>query len=88
VAAYTVSLALLPLNPEAYLQRGLAYDRLRDSRKAIPDSSAFLALVPTDHPRCPEALLRRASNYHAVGDDAAAVADLDRLATLPVGELP
>jgi tetratricopeptide (TPR) repeat protein len=48
---------LNPFNSEAYLQRGRAYDRIRQPQKAIADFSAALALMPPQYESPAEALL-------------------------------
>src|SRR5262249_9795338 len=45
VAAYSLLLALAPLNPEAYLERGLAYGRMRQPARAVADYEMFLTLA-------------------------------------------
>jgi tetratricopeptide (TPR) repeat protein len=79
VALFSLSLALQPINPLAYLQRGRAYGRLKQSREAIADYSVFLTLAPSNDPRRPEVLFRRANNYLQLGDQAAALADLHEM---------
>src|SRR5262249_15207733 len=64
VAAYSLMLALQPINPEAYLERGLAYGRLKQAAKAVADYDMFLALASKADCRRPEILMRRANNYH------------------------
>jgi WD40 repeat protein len=88
IAAYTISLAHLPVNPEAYLTRGLAHGQLLESREAIADYSMFLAMTPSSGPRRAETLLRRLNNYLRLGDDAAALADLLVLAPLDIQSAP
>jgi WD40 repeat protein/tetratricopeptide (TPR) repeat protein len=88
VATYTISLAHLPLNPDAYLQRALAYRELKRPRDAIADYSAFLAMTPASAPRHAEILSRRLTNYVSLNDDAAALADLVALASLDTRSLP
>lgn len=63
VAAYSVMLALQPISPDAYFERGLAYDRLKQWAKANADYEMFLALVPTTDFRRPEVQLRRAGIF-------------------------
>jgi tetratricopeptide (TPR) repeat protein len=46
VATYSVSLAFLPINPEAYLRRGRAYYQLKQYRQASDDLGVALALNP------------------------------------------
>jgi hypothetical protein len=41
----SLSLSVQPLNPEAYLQRGMAHGRRRDPHRAIADYDRFLALA-------------------------------------------
>jgi tetratricopeptide (TPR) repeat protein len=67
------------MNPLAYLQRGRAYGRLNQAREAIADYSVFLILAPSNDPRRPEILFRRATNYLQIGDQAAALADLHEM---------
>jgi WD40 repeat protein len=51
VAAYTISLAYMPLDPEGYLHRGLAHGQLNQPRQAIADYSMFLAMTSPSAPR-------------------------------------
>jgi serine/threonine protein kinase/WD40 repeat protein len=88
VAAYTISLAHLPFNPEAYLNRGLAHVRLEEWRQAIADYSMFLAMTPSSEPRRAEILFRRFNIYLRLNDDAAALADLLALASLDIRLVP
>jgi WD40 repeat protein len=76
VGVYSLALALCPLNAEAYLQRGRAYDRLREPAKAIADYNLFLALAPPAHKRRPEALLWRSLSHERLKDMPRALADL------------
>jgi tetratricopeptide (TPR) repeat protein len=48
VAKWSLSIALLPLNPEAYLRRGRAYYQLQQWRKAADDLGVALALHPSN----------------------------------------
>jgi eukaryotic-like serine/threonine-protein kinase len=64
LAVCTLQLALQPLNPEAYLERGLAAGRLTEAAKAVADYEMFLALTDRNDRRRPEIQLRRAFNYH------------------------
>src|SRR5262249_13334411 len=59
VVAYSLLLALQPINPEAYLQRGLAHGRLKEAAKAIADYDLFLALTSKTDRRRQEILMRR-----------------------------
>jgi WD40 repeat protein len=88
IAAYTISLALLPFNPDAYINRGLAYARLNERREAIADYSMFLAMTPSSEPRRAEILFRRCRNYLFLADEAAALADLLALASPDTRSLP
>jgi tetratricopeptide (TPR) repeat protein len=81
VAMYSLALALCPLNPEAYRQRGLAYEHLREPAKAVADYSVFLNLAPPDDKRRPELLLRRCLNYERLKDTPRALADLRQVLT-------
>jgi tetratricopeptide (TPR) repeat protein len=76
VAVYSLALALCPINPEAYLQRGRAYGSLKEAQKAIADYSMFLALVPPADKRRPEVLVRRSLSYQLLKDTPHALADL------------
>jgi hypothetical protein len=60
VALYSLSLALQPINPEAYLQRGRAWSRLQQHQRAIADCGAFLLLARPDRLARAEVLFRRA----------------------------
>jgi serine/threonine protein kinase/WD40 repeat protein len=54
VAAFSVLIALQPINPDGAFHRGLAFSRLRDWQRAIVDYEMFLASTPSDDPRRPE----------------------------------
>jgi tetratricopeptide (TPR) repeat protein len=89
LAAFSVLLALQPLNPEAYLQRGLAHARLNDAARAVADYESFLRLAPADDRRRPEIHLRRASNYlQNLKDDRRALAALLDAADAPAALIP
>jgi WD40 repeat protein len=95
VAVFSVSLALQPLNPEAYFQRGLAYGRQvmahgrpQDARLALADYDRFLALAPPDDRRRVEVLLRRAGNYKVLRDDAGLLATLREVLDVPADQTP
>jgi tetratricopeptide (TPR) repeat protein len=85
VALYSLAIAFCPLNPEAYLQRGLAHGRLNKAQKAIADYSMFLALISPEDKRRPEVLFRRFNNYQALHQHAPALADLLHLVRLNLG---
>src|SRR5262249_10945457 len=76
VAVFSVAVALQPLNPEAYLQRGLAFGGVGQPARAREDYTRFLALTPADHPRRAEVLQRRANNHGKLKDWPAQEADL------------
>jgi tetratricopeptide (TPR) repeat protein len=78
----------MPLNPDAYLRRGLAYGELKQPGEAIADYSMFLAMTPSNAPRRAEILFRRSSNYLILKDETAALADLLELAALDTPSLP
>jgi WD40 repeat protein/tetratricopeptide (TPR) repeat protein len=86
VGVYSLALALCPLNAEAYLQRGRAYDRLREPARAIADYNLFLALAPSANKRRPEVLLWRALSYQRLKDMPRALADLREVLKLNVDE--
>jgi tetratricopeptide (TPR) repeat protein/WD40 repeat protein len=48
VARWSLSIALLPLNPEAYLRRGRAYVQLKQWREAADDLGVALTLHPSN----------------------------------------
>jgi serine/threonine protein kinase/WD40 repeat protein/tetratricopeptide (TPR) repeat protein len=87
VALFSLAIALNPLNPEAYHQRGMAYGRLNDHRKAIDDYSTFLSLTPRGSPGRVDVLLRRGNNYDRLNDSAGALADLKQLLALDPREV-
>jgi WD40 repeat protein/tetratricopeptide (TPR) repeat protein len=87
-ALFTASLALTPLNPEGYYQRGRAFARQERRQEAVADYSRFLALCPADDPRRGEVLFRRSSNYLLSGDEAAVRRDLLAMAELDLEALP
>jgi WD40 repeat protein/tetratricopeptide (TPR) repeat protein len=76
VAVYSLAIALCPLNPEAYLQRGRAHESLKEAQQAIPDYSLFLALAPPADKRRAEVLLRRSLSHQRLKDTPRALADL------------
>jgi serine/threonine protein kinase/WD40 repeat protein len=82
VAVFTTALALQPMNLDAYLQRGRAWERLKQVQEAIADSSAFLALAAPDHQSRAEALLRRSNSYARLPDQVRRLADLLELAKM------
>jgi tetratricopeptide (TPR) repeat protein len=82
VAVYSLAIALCPINPEAYLQRGRASGRLGEAQPAIADYSLFLALAAPADRRRAEVLLRRANNYLRLQDTARALADLHQVLKL------
>jgi WD40 repeat protein/tetratricopeptide (TPR) repeat protein len=82
VAVYSLAIALNPINPEAYLRRGLAYGRLKEAENAISNYSRFLALAPPEDRRRAEVLFRRSNNYAALNQRAQALADLLQFAPL------
>jgi serine/threonine protein kinase/WD40 repeat protein len=88
VAVLSASLALQPVNPEAYFQRGLAYGRLKDAQRAIADYSMFLTLAPPDDGRRVEALIRRATNCWMRGDYAGMLGALRGLLAVPADQMP
>lgn len=74
VEAYARASNLHPLLERAYLERGiLLWRELGRSTHAIRDLSAALSL----HPNWPDALFNRALAYHAAGNFAAAMEDLN-----------
>jgi serine/threonine protein kinase/WD40 repeat protein len=82
VGVYSLAIALNPINPEAYLQRGLANGPRGEHARAIADYSMFLALTPPEDRRRAEVLFRRSNNYKALNQHAQALADLLQLAPL------
>lgn len=88
VALYSLSLALQPINPEAYLRRSRAWSRLQQHQQAIADCSAFLLLAsPTDSRRA-EVLFRRAMLSRHLQDHSTVLADLHALVQLDVRHFP
>jgi eukaryotic-like serine/threonine-protein kinase len=87
VAVFSLAIALNPLNHEAYHQRGMAYGRLNDHRKAIDDYTTFLSLTSPGSPGRADALLRRGGNYERLNDSAGALADLKQLLALDPREV-
>jgi hypothetical protein len=87
-------LALNPFNFEAYLRRGRTYGRLATSqtamgapqrataasRRAIPEYSMALALMPPAHRDRGEALFRRSNNYRLLNELPKAEPDLQTIA--------
>ncbi len=81
VGLNSLVLAFQPFNFKAYRQRGRAYARLDDYRRAIADYSAALLLTPDAAERA-DLLARRAGNYIWLGEEGRGRADLgeaDRL---------
>jgi serine/threonine protein kinase/WD40 repeat protein len=87
VGVYSLALALCPLNPEAYLQRGRAYGILKERNKAIADYTLFLALVPPRDKRRAEVLFRRSNNYRDLHQRADWLADLLQVVQLNLDEI-
>jgi WD40 repeat protein len=89
VAAFSCSLALNPLNPQAYLDRGRAYSHLGDqwAGHAAADYSAYLALAPGNSDRLAEVLLSRAVALARRQEFAASAADLRRLLSLRADQI-
>jgi serine/threonine protein kinase/WD40 repeat protein len=88
VAVYSISLAHLPLNPEAYRQRGFAYSRLGQWRQATADCTMFLALSPANDRRRAEVLFRRSNCSRLLKESAAELLDLLALAPLNLESVP
>jgi serine/threonine protein kinase/WD40 repeat protein len=89
LAVFSLLLALQPLNPEAYFQRGLAYERLEDFPKALADFENFLALAPKADQRRSEVNYRRALIYQLRMKNAArAMEALADAADVPVQFIP
>jgi Tfp pilus assembly protein PilF len=68
LAVLSIAIAAQPISAEAYLQRGMAYGRLKAHKMATADYQAFLALSPKNDVRRPEVYLRIASNYEILED--------------------
>jgi tetratricopeptide (TPR) repeat protein len=88
VAALSIALALQPVNPEAHRQRGLAFDRLKDSARAVKDFEMFLALAAADDPRRAEIGFARAKNYRNLRNSRDVLDSLAQLADTPAETLP
>jgi eukaryotic-like serine/threonine-protein kinase len=88
VAVWSISLAHLPLNPEAYMERGRAYGRLNQPQQAVADYTAYLALVPPNDPHRAEILFRRSSNFLVLKDHAAVLRDLLEMVPLSLDTVP
>jgi serine/threonine protein kinase/WD40 repeat protein len=89
VAALSIALALQPINPEAYLQRGLALDRLKLATNAIADYEMFLAQAPSTDRRRPEIHMQLAANYYqSLKDSRKAAAALRDAAAAPADQMP
>jgi WD40 repeat protein/tetratricopeptide (TPR) repeat protein len=80
VGLNSLLLALNPFNFDAYLERGRAYGRVRESQQAIADYSMALAIMPPKHKSQGEALFRRSNNYRNLQQLPKAEADLQRIA--------
>src|SRR5262249_54815167 len=87
VAMSSLAIASCPVNPEAHLQRGLAYGQMQERRKAIADYSMFLALSLPDDKRRAEVLFRRSNNYQGLREEAESRADVIQLAELDLREV-
>jgi hypothetical protein len=88
LAVYGLCLALQPLNPEAFLQRGLAHARLGYAGAAIADYNGFIAMAPSNHSRFAEALCRRADCYENLEDHAGLAGALQETLGLDPKQLP
>jgi serine/threonine protein kinase/WD40 repeat protein/tetratricopeptide (TPR) repeat protein len=88
IAIFSLCLALRPLNPEAYLQRGLAHGRLGNWQRAIDDYNCFLDFAPRNDPRRVEILVRRANNYYVHKDYTRAAQALDELLSVRPDLIP
>jgi tetratricopeptide (TPR) repeat protein len=75
-------LAMNPLNWEAHLQRGRAYEHLWELHKAIADYSMALALMPLEHEKRGATLFQRRENYRRLQDSSKADTDLQTIAAL------
>jgi serine/threonine protein kinase/WD40 repeat protein len=87
VALWTLALASQPFNTEAYYQRGLAYGRQGEGKKALADYNRFLALAPARDPRWAEILFRRANSRAVVNDFDGALDDLFQLSALACNQI-
>jgi eukaryotic-like serine/threonine-protein kinase len=68
VAAFSVALAVQPINADAYYERGSALYRQLDRAHELADYETFLALTPETDPRRILVQLRTASIYYARKD--------------------
>jgi WD40 repeat protein len=89
LAVWTLQLALQPVSPEAYLERGLAESRLDRHADAARDWETFLLLSPTTDSRRTEVQLRLASEYHErLKDDGKATAVVAEVLDAPLHVVP
>jgi WD40 repeat protein len=88
VAVFSLCIALQPLNPEAHLQRGLAYAHLKQWRDAIADYDRFLSLTPPAHPRRIEVVCRRATDYQNLNNLAGTASALQEILPMKSEQLP
>jgi serine/threonine protein kinase/WD40 repeat protein/tetratricopeptide (TPR) repeat protein len=86
IALTGLLLAANPFNWEAYRLRGRIYGMHSEHAQAINDYSRALALMPARDPRRPEVLFRRANNYLRLRDNTRALADLEQLLNVELGE--
>jgi WD40 repeat protein/tetratricopeptide (TPR) repeat protein len=82
VGIYSLAIALCPMNREAYLRRGTAYEHLKEPARAIADYTNFLALAAVDDERRAGVLVRRARDYLRLKDTSRAAADLHQVVSL------
>jgi eukaryotic-like serine/threonine-protein kinase len=89
LAIWSLQLALQPISPEAFLERGLAEDRLDRHADAVRDLETFLMLSPKSDRRRTEVQLRLASDYHErLKDDSKATAAVAEVLDAPLHAVP
>jgi tetratricopeptide (TPR) repeat protein len=71
IADYTRAINLNPKDPTAYLQRGLAYEKIRQYQKALEDYSKAIQLQPDD----PELYMIRGMLFDIMNRPDSAVVD-------------
>jgi tetratricopeptide (TPR) repeat protein len=78
LADYNDALKLNPKHINAYYNRGLTYNRLKEDQKAIADYDQSIKL----NPQFADAYFNRGLTHYRLGQDQKAIADLKKAAEL------
>ena len=78
IRAFGLSIELDPTNAKAYLNRGVAYERINNAQQAFEDYSRAIQLLPQDA----KAYYMRGKLLGRCGKDSEAMADLKKSADL------